>query len=100
MMVSGNTMSRAGKCTLAAVFLLAGIAPVDAQTAAPYLLPYTINTIAGGGTAPAVGAACPGALGTTGNTGKSTDLVGNGCLASSSSVVTSADTHDVGVDSA
>ncbi len=99
-MVSGIAMSRAGKYALGAVFLLAGIASLNAQTAVPYLLPYTINTIAGGGTAPALGAACPGAIGTTGNTGKSTDLVGNGCLASSSSVLTSADIHDVGVDSA
>jgi hypothetical protein len=99
MTVLGNGTNRAGKCFFAAVFLLAGIASLNAQTAAPYLLPYTINTIAGGGTAPALGAACPGAIGTTGNTGKSTDLVGNGCLATSSSVITSADTHDVGVDS-
>src|ERR1700733_832926 len=100
MMVLGNAMSRAGKCVFATAFLLAGIDSLNAQTAAPYLLPYTINTIAGGGTAPALGAACPGAIGTTGTVGKSTDLVGNGCLASSSSVVTSSDTHDVGVDSA
>ncbi len=100
MMVSGNAMSRAGKCVFVTVFMLAGIASLNAQTVAPYLLPYTINTIAGGGTAPALGAVCPGAIGTTGNTGKSTDTVGNGCLASSSSVVTSSDTHDVGVDSA
>ena len=71
---------------------------LNAQTPAPYLLPYTINTIAGGGTAPTIGAACPGALGTTGNTGKATDTRGDGCLASSSSVVTSVDVHDIGVD--
>jgi sugar lactone lactonase YvrE len=98
MMVLGNTMSQAGKCTLGAVFLMAGISSLNAQTPVPYLLPYTINTIVGGGTAPTLGAACPGAIGTAGNTGTATDTVGDGCLASSSSVVTSTDVHDVGVD--
>jgi len=97
MTVLGRTMSMVGKSTLGAVFLLASVAFGHAQTP-PYLLPYTITTIAGGGTAPALGAACPGAIGTTGNTGKATDALGDGCLASSSSVVTSIDTHDVGVD--
>src|ERR1700722_8183923 len=96
MMVLGKVMSKAGNWALGIVFLLPGLNSLNAQTPAPYLLPYTINTIAGGGTAPAVGAACPGAIGTTGNTGKATDIVGDGCLASSSSVVTSIDLHDVG----
>ncbi|HEX3969043.1 MAG TPA: Ig-like domain repeat protein [Edaphobacter sp.] len=91
--------SKIWKSALVAIsFLLGNIAFLTAQTPAPYLLPYTINTIAGGGTAPAVGAACPGARGTTGNKGTATDVLGDGCLASSSSV-TSVDTHDVGVDS-
>src|SRR5271170_1838214 len=98
MMVLEKVMSKAGNWALGIVFLLAGFVSLNAQTPAPYLLPYTINTIAGGGNAPAIGAACPGAIGTTGNTGKATDIVGDGCLASSSSVVTSIDAHDVGVD--
>jgi streptogramin lyase len=98
MMVLEKVMSKAGNWALGIVFLLAGFVSLNAQTPAPYLLPYTINTIAGGGTAPAIGAVCPGAIGTTGNTGKATDIVGDGCLASSSSVVTSIDVHDVGVD--
>lgn len=98
MMVLGSTMNRVWKSAVVAVFLLMGFSSGKAQTPAPYLLPYTINTIAGGGTAPTLGAACPGALGTTGNTAKATDTSGNGCLASSSSVVTSVDIHDVGVD--
>ena len=98
MMVLGHMMSKVLKSALGTVFLLASVAFVKAQTPAPYLIPYTINTIAGGGTAPAIGAACPGAVGTVGNTGTATDIVGDGCLASSSSVVTSVDVHDIGVD--
>jgi hypothetical protein len=94
----GNMMSKVWKSALSAIFLSASFTSTNAQTSAPYLLPYTINTIAGGGTAPAVNAACPGAIGTTGNKGKATDILGDGCLASSSSVVTSIDLHDVGVD--
>ena len=93
----GNMMSNVWKSALGAIFLSASFISANAQAPPPYLLPYTINTIAGGGTAPAVNAACPGANGTTGNKGKATDAVGDGCLAISSSV-TSIDTHDVGVD--
>jgi sugar lactone lactonase YvrE len=99
MTVLGNMMSKVWKSALVAIFLLGNIAFINAQTAAPYLLPYTINTIAGGGTAPTLHAACPGANGTTGTKGQATDVLGDGCLASSSSVVTSLDLHDVGVDS-
>ena len=99
MTVLGNPMIKVWKSAPGVLFLLASITPVNAQTTPPYLLPYTINTIAGGGTAPAIGAACPGANGTTGTTGKATDTLGDGCLAVSSSVVTSVDLHDVGVDS-
>ncbi|WP_089407280.1 Ig-like domain repeat protein [Granulicella rosea] len=70
-------------------------APLGAQTTAPYLLPYTINTIAGGGTAPAAKASCPAGNGTT---ALAVDTFGDGCLASSSSVVDNTDLHDVGVD--
>jgi sugar lactone lactonase YvrE len=98
MMVSGNMMSKIWKSALGATLVFVTITFANAQIPSPYLLPYTINTIAGGGTAPAVGAACPGANGTTGNIGKATDVLGDGCLASSSSVVTSIDLHDVGVD--
>jgi hypothetical protein len=98
MMVLGHMMSKVLKSSLGIVFLLASVAFVRAQTPAPYLIPYTINTIAGGGTASVIGAACPGALGTVGSTGTATDIFGNGCLGSSSSVVTSLDLHDVGVD--
>src|ERR1700743_1733924 len=58
--------------------------PAQPQTA-PYLLPYTINTIVGGGTTPTVGAACGGqAIATT-----AADKYGDGCLAGSSSLVMS-----------
>jgi hypothetical protein len=94
MMGLGN-MSKVWKSALGAVFMLASLVLGNAQTP-PYLLPYTINTIAGGGTATTVGAACLGATGTTGNAGLATDTFGNGCRATSS--VTSTDIHDVGVD--
>jgi sugar lactone lactonase YvrE len=86
------SMSKVGKSALGAVFLLASITFGNAQTPAPYLLPYTINTIAGGGTAPVAGAACLGGKGTA------FDALGNGCPVSSASVVTNTDVHDVGVD--
>ena len=94
-MTALGSMSKVRKSALGAVFLLASITFGNAQTPAPYLLPYTINTIAGGGTAPKAGNSCPGSNGTT---AVAFDALGNGCLASSSSVVTSPDVHDVGVD--
>ena len=94
----GSMASKVGKSALGAFFLLMSVGIADAQTA-PYLLPYTITTIAGGGTAPSsVGVPCPS--GVAGQTvGNIIDTSGNGCLATSPSVVTSSDTHDVGVDS-
>ncbi len=96
MMVLGSK-SRVGKSALGVVFLMASIAFGKAQTTAPYLLPYTINTIAGGGTAPTAGASCTGA---NGGQAKAFDALGDGCLAASSSVVTNPDVHDVGIDPA
>jgi streptogramin lyase len=73
----------------------------SAYAQAPYLLPYTIQVLAGGGSSPTV---------TPGNTspclGSGTNLVefdsyGDGCLVTSSSVVAGAagsDLHDVVVD--
>jgi len=77
-----GSMSKLWMSALCAVFLLASFASVDAQTPAPYVLPYTINTIAGGGMATTVGAACPGAIGTVGNTGSATDTSGNSATTS------------------
>lgn len=82
----------------AAVVLLAAPA-LTSHAQAPYLLPYTINTIAGGGTAPAKNTSCKGALGTSGNAGTSYDALGDVCLANGGSVVLGTDVHDVGVDS-
>jgi sugar lactone lactonase YvrE len=95
MTVLGSKMSKVWKSTLGAVFLFVSIAFGNAQTPAPYLLPYAITTIAGGGTAPKAGAAC---LGGNGISPIAFDSLGNGCPVSSPSVVTNTDVHDVGVD--
>ncbi len=94
MKVAGNTLSRALKFA-SAIVVSACFAPLGAQSTAPYLLPYTIGTIAGGGTAPTAKSSCPAANGTT---ALAVDTLGDGCLASSSSVVDNTDLHDVGVD--
>jgi len=69
-----------------------------AQAQAPYLLPYTIKILAGGGTAPTVGASCTSP--TTGVVGTAYDTMGNGCPVDSPAVVAGAasDLHDVVVD--
>ena len=95
MKVLGSMINRSWKYALGAVAVFASFVSMSAQTPAPYLLPYTINTIAGGGTAPKAGDSCPGPNGTTAT---ALDAFGDGCLASSSSVVTNTDIHDVGVD--
>jgi sugar lactone lactonase YvrE len=96
MMVLGNMMRKVWKSALGAVLVLASITFGNAQTPAPYLIPYTITSVIGGGTAPAAGAACPGSNGTQAT---ALDSLGDGCLANSTSVVTNIDVHDIGVDS-
>ena len=96
MKAMGIARSRSWKLAAGLAFLCSSYGSIaTARAQAPYLLPYTISTVAGGGTAPAVGANCPGSNGTT---TKAEDALGNGCLASSSSVVTNTNIHDVGVD--
>jgi streptogramin lyase len=103
MRVLGNMMSKVWKSGLGVVLSLTSIASLNAQAPAPYLLPYTINTVIGGGTVPVVAkplnppvyTPCPGPNGTTANV---YDALGDGCLANSSSVVTNTDVHDVGID--
>ncbi len=82
-----------------AAALIAACAAFPAQQAAaqaPYLLPYTINSL-GQGTAPTVGATC---VGTNGVVGTAYDVYGDGCPISSGSVVIglNRDLHDIGVD--
>jgi sugar lactone lactonase YvrE len=86
-------MNKVWKSALGATLLSASFASANAQTPAPYLLPYTINSIIGGGAKPTLGASCPGS-----KTATVLDTLGDGCLASSSSVITNTDVHDVGVD--
>ncbi len=95
MKVTGITTSRFCKFTAGFVFLVSALGPTGARAQAPYLLPYTISSIAGGGVAPTLGATCTGANGTSAT---AEDVMGDGCLANSSSVVTNSDIHDVGVD--
>lgn len=102
-MVSRKTILKARlsdklRVTIGATVLMLAASPLTTHAQAPYLLPYTINTVAGGGTAPKAGTTCPGALGTTGNKGNAYDALGDVCQANSSSVVLGTDVHDVGVD--
>ena len=90
----GMAVKKSFRFILGAAVLSTGrLSSLHAQ--APYLIPYTITTAAGGGTAPTIGATCTGANGTTAT---AEDIFGDGCLASSSSVVTNTDIHDVGLD--
>src|SRR5260370_33215953 len=91
----GNMMNKVWKSALGAIFLSASFASANAQTPPPYLLPYTINSVIGGGSKP-TGTSCPGSKGPT--SGTVFDTLGDGCLASSSSVITNTDLHDIRVD--
>ena len=84
----------AGIVAFAAVF---ASQPALAQTTPPYLLPYTIQSLAGGGATPTVGATCTGANGVTGT---AYDAFGDGCPISSGAVIVGASNniHDVVVD--
>jgi sugar lactone lactonase YvrE len=95
MRFKGIPADRSSKSAIVLACLAGALAANEARAQAPYLLPYTINTVAGGGTAPKVGASCPGPNGTTST---AEDTLGDGCLASSSSIVTDTDLHDVGAD--
>jgi sugar lactone lactonase YvrE len=92
-MTALGNMNKIWKSALGATLLSASFISANAQTPPPYLLPYTINSILGGGSKPTVGASCPGP-----NGAKALDTLGDGCLATSSSVITNTDVHDVGVD--
>jgi sugar lactone lactonase YvrE len=94
MIVKGNHASRFSLFTASLVVLFWSFGSNGAQAQAPYLLPYTIGVVAGGGTAPTVGAACAGAT-----TFTAEDALGDGCPVTSSSVVMQGtNIHDVGVD--
>jgi sugar lactone lactonase YvrE len=95
MLVKRIPTSRFWKFTAGLVVLSWSIGSTEARAQAPYLIPYTISTIAGGGTAPTVGAVCAGSTATP----TAEDTLGDGCPASSASVVSAlVDLHDVGVD--
>ncbi len=96
MNVTGSTASRSWKSIAGLIFLGLSFASVAARAQAPYLIPYTINVAAGGGTAPVLPA--PPCLGTNPGGLTPADVLGDGCPVTSASVVTGADLHDVGVD--
>lgn len=95
MKVMGSLASRSWKFAAGFVFLSWSFGSTAAQAQAPYLIPYTISTIAGGGTAPTIGEACSGVTGTTPT---AEDTLGDGCPASSAYIVSALDLHDVGID--
>ena len=66
--------------------------PVPAATA-PLAMPYTISTIAGGGTAATSGAVCPGTSGASAP--KAVDTAGDGCPATSILLQTGATAGDL-----
>ena len=82
---------------LVAIGLGGWVPQAQAQTLAPYLLPYTVQIVAGGGTAPTVGATC---LGTNGVVGTAFNTQGDGCPVTSGNVTVGVapDLHDVVVD--
>lgn len=88
------------KLALGVIALSTVVAAQRAQAQAPYLLPYTIQVLAGGGTsvtvAPGASSPCLG----TGATGSQFDNFGDGCPVTSTSVVVgnATDLHDVVVD--
>jgi len=83
---------------LGAFVLLASLATSPAHAQAPYLLPYTIKVLAGGGTTPTVGSSCTSP--TTGITGTAYDNQGDGCPVDSPAVIagSASNIHDVVVD--
>ena len=95
MKVAAKAVRNTVKFLLGAVTLAATLSVSSATAQAPYLLPYTIQAYAGGGTTPTTGGACAGAPANT-----SYDAFGDGCPITSSSVVlgSGADIHDVAVD--
>jgi hypothetical protein len=97
-MKSAANSVRNAALALAAFGLSSLFAAASASAQAPYLLPYTIQSLAGGGTAPKVGATCTDPV--TGVTGTAYDTAGDGCPIGSGSVVVgvASDIHDVVVD--
>ena len=92
--------AKTGKLALAVIAFAGLFAAQRVQAQTPYLLPYTVQVLAGGGTsvtvAPGASSPCLG----TGATGSQYDNFGDGCPVTSSSVVVGSanDLHDVVVD--
>ena len=88
------------KLALGVIALSSLFAAQRAQAQAPYLLPYTIQVLAGGGTAVTVPAGGSSPCLGTGVSGSQYDNFGDGCPVTSTSVVVGSanDLHDVVVD--
>ena len=88
------------KLALGVIALSSLFATQRAQAQAPYLLPYTIQVLAGGGTSVTVAAGASSACLGAGVTGSQYDSFGDGCPVTSTSVVagSASDLHDVVVD--
>lgn len=87
---------------LGVVALSTLVAVPRAQAQAPYLLPYTIQVLAGNGTSVSVGAGATSPCTGSGASGVQYDSFGDGCSVKSTSVVVgnATDLHDVVVDPA
>src|ERR1700722_12717045 len=103
MYLSGKCISKAAKLSIGVTIAVGCVITQEARAQAPYLLPYTIQTLAGGGTAvtvkPPATAPCLG----LGAVGVTYDNYGDGCQITSSSVVlgdgaSPGNVHDVAVD--
>ena len=95
MLVKRIPTSRFWKFTAGLIVLSWSFGSAEARAQAPYLIPYTISTIAGSGstiTTVVANGVCAG------STLTAEDANGDGCLASSPSITTTANIHDVGVD--
>ena len=95
MKVAAHSFGTSLKFALGALTLATCAATQHAQAQAPYLLPYTVQVLAGGGAATSAGAPCAGLTTLT-----SGDPSGDGCPVTSASVSVGvgSDIHDVGVD--
>jgi sugar lactone lactonase YvrE len=95
MKVKGIVASGYSRLLAGSVLFGLSFGSTAARAQAPYLIPYTINTAAGGNAKTTVGTSCSDA---SGRTGTAQDTYGDGCPATSSAIFTNTDLHDVGVD--
>lgn len=101
MTVMGIKANKSCKFVAGLALLAWSLGSTGSQAQAPYLLPYTIGIVTGGGTAPIAPTGSnpwPACTGTNPYSLKAEDVIGDGCPVNSSSVVLSTTLYDVGVD--